>query len=106
MKKYIKKTQEGVGQAKGGWVDSLLTLGGNCAGWISRHRRAGTCIDNLKKDCDPLRFTMINRSKWARGGDEDRIVDKVMENRAAMIKKDIEFLLANNWKRNARGRAM
>jgi hypothetical protein len=106
LKAYIRESKGAVGQGKGGWAASLLELGGTCPNWIARHVRAGTFINNLKRGAERVGFSLINRSKWARGGDEDRIIDKVMSDRAEAIKKDIEFLLANNWKRNARGRAM
>jgi hypothetical protein len=106
LKAYIRDTRGAVGQGKGGWAASLIELGGTCPNWIARHVRAGTFVNNLKRGAERVGFSLINRSKWARGGDEDRIIDTVLGDRADAIKKDIEFLLANNWKRNARGRAV
>jgi len=103
LKAYIRETKPAVGQAKGGWAASLIELGGSCPAWIARHVRAGTFINNLKRGAEWVGFTLINRSKWASGGDVDRIIDTVMADRAEKVKKDIEFLLENNWKRNSRG---
>ncbi len=86
---YIREAKHAVGQGKGGWASSLFALGGDCGDWIARHRKAGTFIDNLKPGQPQLNFVMINRSKWAEGGDEDRIIDTVMGDRAAAIELDI-----------------
>lgn len=98
LKKYIAESRKAVGNGKGGWAESLITLGGTAPQWITNHRRAGTFIDNLKPGRQDLSFTMINRSKWAEGGDEDRIVETVMKDRAEAIKLDIENKLALRWK--------
>ena len=106
LKQYIRQEKQAVGNGKGGWAESLLALGGKCPTWILRHRRAGTCVDNLKPGRTELSFSMINRSKWAEGGDEDRIIDTVMADRADFILRDIETLLANGWGRDATGKAV
>ncbi|MDE2106983.1 MAG: hypothetical protein KGL39_57785, partial [Patescibacteria group bacterium] len=106
LKQYIRDSRHAVGQAKGGWVSSLMRLGGRAAGWITRHIRAGSYRDNLKPNQNNLNFTMINRSKWASGGDEDRIIDRVLANRGEMVKADIALMLQNNWKRTPTGRVV
>ena len=97
LKAYVKEAKATVGNGKGGWVPSLFALGGTCNDWISRHARAGTCVDNLRVGQEPLNFSMINRSKWAEGGDEDRIIDTVMKDRAEAIQKDIAYRLESSF---------
>lgn len=103
LKQYVAEAKRGVGQAKGGWASSLEALGGKPPAWVARHKRAGTCIDNLKPGLTDLSFVMINRSKWANDSEAQRITDSVVGNRAEQIKADIAFLVENNWTRNAKG---
>lgn len=88
IKLYSKETQEHVGQAKGGWVASYSALGGKGSQWFTRHRNSGSSVD-ATRSADPF-FKGTNRSRWARGGDEDRIVSDAMESRATRIGMDIE----------------
>lgn len=103
LKEYVNKAKHAVGQAKGGWAAGLLALGGRVPAWVSRHARAGTYVDNLRPGQAEVRFSFINRSKWAGDPASRRIPDAVMQNRAALIHADIGFLIENNWTRNARG---
>ena len=105
LKNYIKDAVRGVGEAKGGWAASFIKLGGSCAGWISKHVRSGTCIDNLRDGAEPLTFSMINRSRWASSGDDDRIVETVIGDRAEMVKADIAAMLEKGFYRTATGRS-
>lgn len=107
LRAYEKEAKHGVGQAKGGWASSLITLGGRVPDWIGRHKKAGTCIDNLKPNQTNIGFSMINRSKWGmfdEGSESQRITDQIVSNREELIKADIELLLTNGWKRTADGR--
>ena len=94
---YVKTTQGHVGQAKGGWVASLIRLGGRVAGWISRHERSGTYNDGLVPGNKDVFFIMINRSKWAQGGDEDRIIQQALANREITMKADIARMLKDSF---------
>ena len=87
-----------VGQAKGGWAASLRRLLGKPAAWYAKHEKSGAFVDNLHNTSKP-EFTGINRSAWARGGDQDRILGMAMEGRAMAMTKDIERMLANEWKK-------
>jgi hypothetical protein len=102
LKQYIAEGKSAVGQGKGGWVSSLNALGGKCAEWISRHVKNGTFIDELKPGSDSMRFSMINKSKWASGGDEDRIIDTVLGDRTESIKADIKFRIESSFKTGRR----
>ena len=105
LKKYIADGKQAVGEGKGGWVASLNALGGSCGDWISRHKKSGTCEDHLNYLSglsDKLSFKMINRSKWASGGDEDRIIDTVLGDRAEAIKADIAHRLEDSFKTGKR----
>lgn len=98
LKKYIAEAKHAVGQGKGGWAASLIALGGSCSQWIARHVKSGGCIDGLTRGRENLTFAMINRSKWASGGDEDRIIDTVMGDRAAVIAKDMEGIIERSFR--------
>ena len=102
LNKYIADGKQAVGEGKGGWVASLNALGGSCGDWISKHAKSGTFEDNLNPKADKLSFRMINRSKWASGGDEDRIIDTVLGDRADAIKADIAYRLENSFKTGKR----
>lgn len=101
LKAYVEKTQGMVGQGKGGWAAAFIHLGGKPAQWIARHAKAGTFSDRLLPSLAKFSFTGINRSAWASGGDEDRIIDWAMEGRAAAIMKDLERRMEKDWKRAA-----
>ncbi len=97
LAQYVKKKQGNVGQAKGGWVESLIRLGGHTAAWIAKHARAGAFEDRLKPGATEVGFTMINRSAWASGGDEDRIIQQAMAYREGRIREDIETMMSGTW---------
>lgn len=103
LKQYIREAKNAVGQGKGGWVASLFALGGSCPQWVSRHKRAGTCVDNMQPGQEQLNFSMTNRSKWASGGDEDRIIDTVIGDRAEMIRLDIASRLERSFREANKG---
>lgn len=86
---YIKRKQGNVGNAKGGWVRAYTQLGGTASKWFARHASAGEFVDKLDNERD-LFFKAINKSEWAKGGDQDRIVPNAMESRAEQIKASIE----------------
>jgi hypothetical protein len=103
LKEYIKESKHAVGQAKGGWAASLEALGGRAPAWVARHKKAGTCVDNLREGITELLFSMRNHAKWADDEEAQRIVDSVMANRAELVKADIVFLAERNWTRNDKG---
>lgn len=107
IRRYIREQQQGVGQAKGGWAKSLEALGGRVPAWVSRHRKAGLFVDNLKEGQAQIGCSMINRSKWGaydEGGEASRIVDQVMSVRERMIEADLENMISQGFVRDARGR--
>jgi hypothetical protein len=98
LKEYIVKRQAMVGQAKGGWAKALRRLLGKPAAWYDKHAKAGTYEDRLSNASKP-EFVGINRSAWASGGDQDRIMGMALEGRAMAMTKDIERMLENEWKK-------
>ena len=96
LKDYIKKKQGNVGQGKGGWAAALVRLGGKPAAWIAKHAKHGTFEDRLQVRGKP-EFVGINRSAWAKGGDEDRIIAMAMQGRVIAMERDIERRLADEW---------
>jgi hypothetical protein len=99
VKKYIAMAQKGVGQAKGGWVDGFILLGGKCPTWISRHRKAGKGINASTPG--HFSFTFLNNSKWASGGDPDRIIQKSLAGREEALKGRIVHELEKQWGKGA-----
>ena len=97
LKAYIEKKQAMVGQGKGGWVAALERLGGKAANWITRHRSAGTFEDRLHLGNPKISFTGINKSKWAEGGDEDRIIEMAKQGRAEAMLRNLERTIEQEW---------
>jgi hypothetical protein len=81
VREYIAHTQSHVGQAKGGWAASFIGLGGRPAAWIAQHASAGSFEDHAG---NPLLdyIQMTNRSEWAGGGDEDRVIENSLRSRS------------------------
>lgn len=99
VKQYIAKAIKSVGQAKGGWADGFIKLGGKCATWINRHRKAGQGIDS--STAGHFSFTFINASKWASGGDDQRIIEKSLAGREEALKGRIVHELEKTWGKGA-----
>lgn len=86
---YIKRKQGNVGNAKGGWARAYTQLGGTASKWVARHSIAGTFVDKLNDERDAF-FKAANKSEWAKGGDQDRVVLNAMASRADQIQASIE----------------
>jgi hypothetical protein len=81
---YIDRMKGHVGQAKGGWAASLIGLGGRPAAWIAQHAGAGAFEDHA--DNPILEYVqMTNRSEWAGGGDEDRVIANSLRSRSVAM---------------------
>ena len=81
---YVKTVQNRVGRGKGGWALAYVKLGGKPANWIRKWVETGTFYDTLANFKDGA-IEQTNRSEWARGGDEDRIIDHAIKTRTAAI---------------------
>ena len=88
VRAYLKRQQDHVGRAKGGWAAAFQAAGGKPSEWISRWAAVGLVEDRL---ADPVAsfIRAENRSEWARYGDEDRIVSNALQSRATDILTDI-----------------
>ena len=86
---YIRKVQERVGMAKGGFAQAVISLGGKTANWIAKWVSAGWFVDRSNNPVAPY-IEQINRSPWTRRGDEDRAIANAMESRAVQIRADME----------------
>lgn len=96
---FIKKKQGNVGRAKGGWARSYMDLGGRMSpsGWVGKHAgKTGECRKILDRPWN-AEITMINRSEWASGGDDRRIIAASLAGRDRAVKADIERLLKEKW---------
>lgn len=86
LRSYIKARQEGVGQARGGWARALVDLAPYApktmkpGAYITKHLRAGQFEDTLDKGSDGF-IRIENRSRWASGGDESRIMRNALASR-------------------------
>lgn len=93
---YIKERQYMVGQAKGGWLAGMYICGvKKVARWMDNHARAGTKDHDFNPKHPWLLF--INKSKWASGGDTERILPKSIAGREKAMSRDVERLLKKKW---------
>lgn len=99
LKPYIIKAQEGVGEGRGGWVDGLIRLGGKLSprGWVGKHRKSGYCQAHFGRD--NVSIVIVNQSRWASGGDPDRIIQASMAGRVKAIIGSINKALNKAWNR-------
>lgn len=86
---YIRKVQDRVGMAKGGFAQAVISLGGKTANWVSKWSMIGRFVDRSDNPVTPF-IEQINRSPWTRRGDEDRAISNAMESRAVQIRSDME----------------
>lgn len=89
---YVKKVQDRVGTAKGGWVASFEKMGGKAPAWLQSKRSAGTVVD-LTQATDPS-VEMINRANWAEDSMATAIVNKALRRRQGRMVRWIEGALA------------
>lgn len=99
VNKYIALKKKAVGQGKGGWAKGFSDLGGRISsrGWVGRHMGAGDCL--IRVNGDDVNIVLVNRSKWASGGDDQRIIEKSLERRAEDMKTFSEGIINGKWKR-------
>ncbi|MDB6024011.1 MAG: hypothetical protein JWM68_234 [Verrucomicrobiales bacterium] len=89
LKEYIKSVQDRVGRGKGGWAAGTIKLGGRVAQWIAIHARtAGRFEDHLDDGGDYMLFE--NRSEWASGGDDDRVMENAISARTRDILRAVK----------------
>lgn len=88
LEDYIMSVQARVGRGKGGWAKGVLQLGGKVAQWIGVHARTSGEFQDGTEQSDPF-VLFINKSEWASGGDQDRIMDNAIESRIRDIRNRI-----------------
>ena len=100
QKTYIKAKKLMVGQAKGGWADAFIKLGGrmSAGGWIGRHRKAG---NSIVRTGDKIHIEMSNRSEWASGGDPDGVIQRSLAGREKSLLASIKRELEKAWGKGA-----
>ena len=86
---YIRKVQGRVGRARDGWAEGTIQLGGRVAQWVSKHRNTGTFEDGTHGSIGNVFVQFDNKSEWASGGDDDRIIANAIKSRTAAIRKSI-----------------
>jgi hypothetical protein len=97
--KFVKAKQKMVGQARGGWAEGFVRLGGKVSpgNWVGRHLRAGHGV-NIFSD-GKIEITFNNRSEWASAGDPDRIISASIAGRARAITADLQRKLQRDLKK-------
>lgn len=91
---YVKEKTKMVGQAKGGWADGFVKLGGKAPGWIGRHRKSGSSI---VKTGDKIHIELTNKSEWAKGGDEKGIIQQSLAGRERSLRANITRAAKGGW---------
>lgn len=95
---YIKRVSNMVGQGKGGWAAAFMRLGGrmSMSGWVGKHAaRAGRVRTIFTPE--KVSITIINQSRWASGGDEDRIIQASLAGRAKSLSQAIKRHMTGTW---------
>lgn len=85
---YIKRVQNRVGMAKGGFSLGIAQLGGSIPAWVAKWTKAGEFKDNTSSAVDTY-IRQINKSPWTEQGDEDRVVANAVTSRTQIIFSDI-----------------
>jgi hypothetical protein len=101
VKEFVKLKQWMVGEARGGWGAFFTACGGKLgsSGWVGKHaKRAGTCKASFERG--NVSITAVNHSRWASGGDPDRIIEKAMAGRAEAIAGSMEHELDRVWRKH------
>jgi hypothetical protein len=88
LRDYIRTVQAHVGRGKGGWAAGVLDLGGKVSRWIAEHRDAGRFEDHADQIVNAY-IRLENKSEWASGGDDDRIVPEAIRSRTRAIRDAI-----------------
>ena len=88
VRAHLKRQQDHVGRAKGGWAAAFMAVGGKPSDWIARWATVGRVEDRLT---DPVAsfIRAENRSEWAQSGDDDRIVSDALQSRSSDILTDL-----------------
>jgi len=89
LRAYIKKKQENVGKARGGWVAAIIRLGGKVQPWLMRHAGQGEFTDALDQDNGYLKQS--NRSPWADGKSDTSTINRSVASRARAILEDMRL---------------
>ncbi len=82
---YVRRVQQRVGMAKGGWAKAYIALGGRPAGWYARHSNQGIFRDESKNKINPY-ILIRNKSPWAGPKESNRIVQNAISARTRAIK--------------------
>lgn len=90
---YIRKVQEDVGRAKGGWAAAFAALGGRPSDWISRHSAEGVYEENYRSQGSSViwEFEAENFSSWATHDEEaHRMVEGAIRSREEAVRLKVE----------------
>lgn len=81
LREYIKKEQEHVGMAKGGWAEGQIELGGSAPSWVTRWIKFGKFEDSIQNPVNAY-IKSENSSPWASRGDDQHLVQQALGARA------------------------
>lgn len=92
---YVRKVQQRVGIAKGGWVKGYEAMGGKAAQWVRSHRDMGDVIDRSNDPRDP-RVELLNDANWALDSMAKVVIGRAVQRRVGRMKRWIDGALAAN----------
>jgi hypothetical protein len=98
VKKYLARAWDAVGEARGGWAEGFIQLGGRLSrrGWVGKHAAtAGHYSGSFQPG--NIKIRIENRSHWASAGDPDRIITAVMAGRAQALQTLTKGTLEKRW---------
>jgi hypothetical protein len=81
---YALRMRGRIGEAKGGWANGLIAMGGTTSQWARAHAYAGDFVDALKDSSAPY-IQATNRSTWAKAGDDNRTMRNALRIRARVL---------------------
>lgn len=99
VKKYLQRAWDHIGEAKGGWAEAFMQLGGRMSrrGWVGKHAAKAGSYSGTFRPGD-INISIENRSHWANGGDPDRIIPKVLSGRMRALATLIKGTLEKRWR--------
>jgi len=94
LRNYEKRKLKNIGMAKGGWVAGMNAFGKKAPVWISRHSRWGR-VTIPRGGSDIIDATIYNAAPNAANlNRETGFLRRVMRNRTAKVRKQVELLAA------------
>src|SRR5579884_778173 len=94
---YIATVSDRVGRGRGGWAEGVLRLKGKVAQWVAVHARTAGEFRDFSESPNPS-IEFVNKSEWASGGDQDRIMENAINARIRDINASIRRAIKDSGK--------